>query len=202
MWIGLLLGLATPSPAPVLPALKTITNIRATPFCTALREHVAPAISSILTVDAIVDKNAGFFADTRRPSGYELRQSMGRLHMENVIGPIVSDMDAARSQIQRLPDDAAYAPMKSELADVLERQNDELNAITGYLATQAMNDLRGAATGPAFYHASRYPRITAYQAASKAFWDAQDRRRAAEQAASESISAAMDQCAPTDSLQH
>lgn len=194
MWIGLLLGLATPSPAPALPTLKTITHVRATPFCSALRSHIGPAIESILDADAIIDKNAGFFADTRRPSGYELRQSMGRLHMENGIGPIVHDMDAARLQIEKLPSDPAYERIKNHLNDVVQVQNDELNAITGYLGTQAINALRSAATGTASYHDARYPHVTAYQAAAKAFWDAQDERDAAENAASQEVLAAITTC--------
>jgi hypothetical protein len=195
--IAFLIALASPTPRPALDDLKTITSIRATPFCSALRTRIGPAIASILDGDAIIAKGANFFADTRRASGYELRQAFQRLRLENGISPLVNDIAAARSQLDGLPNDARYFAMKQRLAAVLESQNDALNAISGYLATQAMNDLRNAGIGPARRQvdSARYPRITPYQAAAKAFWDAADEHEAAETAASQEVLSAVTRCA-------
>ena len=92
MLIGLLLGLATPSPAPALPPLKTITHIRATPFCSALRSHIGPAIDNLLDADSSIAQSPSMIHTISRDGiifrDYP-RTVLDMAHLESLITPLV-----------------------------------------------------------------------------------------------------------------
>lgn len=150
MWIGLLLGLATPSPAPALPTLKTITHVRATPFCSALRSHIGPAIENLLSADAsialsppaikTISRDGTIFRDYPRTV-------LDMAHLESLITPLVKATQETQKQL-----DAANEPGMSEirtnLQAVLDTQKATLNTISGLVATFQMGEVMNSLSGP------------------------------------------------------
>lgn len=215
MLIGLLLGLATPSPPPFA-GLRTIATVRATPVCTALRTHVAPAISNLLDGDDQISAADAFFAGAgaRAGPGTRLRALSHVTDLEYGITPIVDDMESAQSQLDQLSAGGSLAPVRQTLEDVIRRQNDALNAMTGYLYSGDLSALRSAepesmlrALGPeiVFHYPvaplpaarGRYPEVSLYSLAGTQFFQARKAIDAAEQAASQAVYSVIARCGQT-----
>src|SRR5690348_7736201 len=109
MLVSLLLGVATAvaSPQPVLPTLKTITHVRATPFCSTLRTHIGPAIENLLAADASIAQSPPIVQTISR-DGVIFRDyprtvlDMNRL--ESLITPLVKSTQAAQKELDAAND--------------------------------------------------------------------------------------------------
>jgi hypothetical protein len=143
MLIGLLLALATPSPQPALPVLKTITRVRATPFCSALRMHIGPAIDNLLAADASIAQSPAMI-ETFSRDGVIFRDYprtvLDMAHLETLITPLVKSTKNAQRELDAASDPAS-AQLRSSLQAVLQRQKDSLNLINGLITTVQMGDI-------------------------------------------------------------
>ncbi|HEY9179474.1 MAG TPA: hypothetical protein VIO32_02065 [Candidatus Baltobacteraceae bacterium] len=147
--LGLLLAAAaqaTPPPASWLDQLKTIATVRSTPMCSALHERVGPAIASIIDNDTKIASSGPIFGsmyhdDVITRSG--LRMSFDVMRMENLITPIARNISSAQSQLSHLPKDPDLDAVRAQLQDLLDRQNDALNVISGFVDTYQMGELQG-----------------------------------------------------------
>lgn len=141
---------AAPQPRPALEQLKTIVHLRATPFCSALRERVAPAIEHILTADKAIDSSPPIFN-----SMYEddvvfrspLRLSFDVQHMENLITPIVSNVQAAEDLLR----DPQLGEIGRQLQTSIDRQKLALNVVNGFIATYQLGEVQSGGI-PANWH--------------------------------------------------
>jgi hypothetical protein len=137
-----------PLPPPAAP-LRTITHERVMPSCEALLNHVAPAIEQLRNADKAIGQGLQNFGRLSHDAvmGASLKASMHRLAMENQITPIVASMQQANAQIDKLGDTGEEGTIKAALRKIVQRQNDALNAITGYVYTEQLVDLENADTG-------------------------------------------------------
>ena len=143
MLIGLLLALATPSPQPALPVLKTITRVRTTPFCSALRTHIGPAIDNLLAADASIAQSPAMIQTFSRDGvifrDYP-RTVLDMAHLETLITPLVKSTKSAQKELDAASD-PGMAQLRSSLQAVLQKQQDSLNLIDGLIATVQMGDI-------------------------------------------------------------
>lgn len=165
---GLLLAAATPAtppPASWLEQLKTIATVRSTPVCTALHERVGPAIASIIDSDAKIASSRPIFGLMYHDDVVvrsELRMSFDVMRMENLITPIASNISSVKNQLAHMPKDADLDAVRAQLQDLIDRQNDALNVISGFVETYQLGDLQGKhsaipAAGPSSNSSSTTP---------------------------------------------
>lgn len=147
--LGLLLAAATqatPAPASWLDKLKTIATVRSTPMCSALHERVGPAIASIIDNDTKIASSGPIFGSMYHDdviTRSELRMSFDVMRMENLIDPIAKNISSARAELENLPKDPDLDAVREQLRDLLDRQNDALNVISGFVETYQMGELQG-----------------------------------------------------------
>lgn len=140
---ALLVPPATPAPvpAPALEQLKTIAHLRATPFCTALREKVAPAIEHIMAADKAIDSSPPIFS-TMYQDDVVFRSSAHMdfdvQHLEYLITPIVKNVRAAQGLLR----DPQLGEIGRQLQSVVDRQNDALNIVNGFVTTYQMAQMQ------------------------------------------------------------
>jgi hypothetical protein len=150
MLIGLLLGLATPSPAPALPPLKTITHIRATPFCSALRSHIGPAIDNLLAADSSIAQSPTMIHTISR-DGITFRDYprtvLDMAHLESLITPLVKSTQETQKQLDAAAD-PGMTQIRLQLQAVLDQQKDALNTISGLVDTFQMGEVMNSLSGP------------------------------------------------------
>jgi len=149
MLIGLLLALATPSPQPALPILKTITHVRATPFCSALRTHIGPAIDNLLAADTSIAQSPAMIRTFSRDGvifrDYP-RSLLDMAHLETLITPLVKSTKNAQKELEAASD-PGMAQVRSSLLAILQKQQDSLNLINGLITTFQMGDLMNQGPG-------------------------------------------------------
>lgn len=150
MLIGLLLGLATPSPAPALPPLKTITHIRATLFCSALRSHIGPAIDNLLAADSSIAQSPTMIHTISR-DGITFRDYprtvLDMAHLESLITPLVKSTQETQKQLDAAAD-PGMTQIRLQLQAVLDQQKDALNTISGLVDTFQMGEVMSSMSGP------------------------------------------------------
>jgi len=151
--LALLLGVtvaATPaaSPAPP-PPLKVIGNVRSTPFCTALRETIGPAIASVLSNDDLIASSKPAFVTLYRDdilAGSEARAHLDMNRLESLITPIVANVKRIDSLLASKPNDPKLIAMREKLLAVAGQQKESLNVISGFIATEQLGEIQGAST--------------------------------------------------------
>ena len=147
--LGLLLAAATqatPAPASWLDQLKTIATVRSTPVCSALHERVGPAIASIIDSDAKIASSRPIFGSMYHDDVVvrsELRMSFDVMRMENLITPIAKNIASVKTQLANLPKDPDMDAVRAQLQGLIDRQNDALNLISGFVDTYQLGDLQG-----------------------------------------------------------
>jgi hypothetical protein len=146
--LGILLAAvtATPPPQSWLENLKTITTVRSSPMCSALHERVGPAIASIIDNDAKIASSGPIFGSMYHDdviTRSQLRMSMDVMRMENLITPIAENITSAQAQLSRLPKDPDLDAVRAQLQDLIARQNDALNIISGFVDTYQLGELQG-----------------------------------------------------------
>lgn len=147
--LGLLLAAATqatPAPASWLDKLKTIATVRSTPVCSALHERVGPAIAAIIDNDTKLASSGPIFGSMYHDdviTRSELRMSFDVMRMENLITPIAKNISSVKAQLDRLPKDPDLDAVRAQLQDLIARQNDALNVLSGFVDTYQMGELQG-----------------------------------------------------------
>lgn len=146
--LGVLLLAVTP--------LKTISHVRSSPFCTAVRENIGHAIGSLL-------QNKPFIADgksillqmsydkiSRAAPGLVIDMDM--VKVDRVVGGLVKNLDATDAQLndlRRIPavpqteDDRHLAAMRDALRAVADRQRRMLDVFSGMYESYSSNELNG-----------------------------------------------------------
>lgn len=142
----------SPSPRSALAPLKTIASVRATPYCSALRKNVAPAIAALLDSDASIDASLPIFGQLYRHGVIEQSTTeFDIIHMESLLTPLVKAQRAIDNALAdkviflkspKTDDDRKLLEIKDKLQAVQARQKDALNVISGFVATYQMGELQ------------------------------------------------------------
>ncbi|MGZ3497686.1 MAG: hypothetical protein ACXWNK_07400 [Vulcanimicrobiaceae bacterium] len=149
---------ATPSPSPT--PLKTIAHVISTPFCSALRRNIAPAIGHVLDNDRIIAASKPMFvqfakdhASALKSGGSQAAEDLDVVHLENLIGPMVQNqqrIEALLGNTAAFPvrpltnDDKQIVALRLQLLNVLDEQKGVLDLISGLVDTQQMGELQAA----------------------------------------------------------
>lgn len=146
-----------PSPAPS--PLKEIVHVISTPFCTALRRNIAPAIGHVLDNDRIIAASQPAFTQFARDhaaaqhNGSQSAEDLDVLHLENLVGPMVRNVQQTESLLGNTAtfpvrplnnDDKQIVALRSQLLTVLQEQKGVLDLISGLVDTQQMGELQAA----------------------------------------------------------
>src|SRR5689334_13948339 len=136
---------ASPAPAPpqspALEQLKTIARLRATPFCTALRQRVAPAIEHLMAADKAIDQSQPIFLqlyDDDVVLRSELRVDFDVKHLEDLITPIVSNVRAAEALLRQ----PGLGEIGRQLQIAVDKQKDALNVVSGFVGTYQLGQVQ------------------------------------------------------------
>ncbi len=159
----------TPSPSPTTAsALPVIGRTRATtPFCSMLRDNVAPAVVGLMTVDELLGVSRGQY---RRMAGESnAAQNFSRIRLGNTVVGIAHDLSMVRGLVndeKRFPHAAATdvdrlaLRLRAQLQAVADRQDAALNIVDGVLETDLLNQMMGGiprapgfGISRGFYHA-------------------------------------------------
>jgi hypothetical protein len=150
-------GLPTPSPGPF--PLKEIASVRSTPFCTALRDNIAPAILHVLDNDQHIAASRPVFPKLYHDavvfqSGFA---EFDYIKLNNLVLPMARNLRAVKGLLgdkNRFPakaqtqDEADLLALRDRLQKIAQVQNDALNVIGGLTATEQLGELQQAGTGP------------------------------------------------------
>ena len=141
------------SPQPAVTPLKTITTIRVTPFCTALREAVGPTVLPLLRNKPIIGRAQSLFIDMAHASllhGESPRMTidLDMARLSDVVGGLVKNIEAAESGLEALNQMELSSDSKqrlqvisNSLEAVLAKQRDMLNVFSGTYASYTSNEL-------------------------------------------------------------
>ncbi|MGZ6159611.1 MAG: hypothetical protein ACXWMZ_08970 [Vulcanimicrobiaceae bacterium] len=152
--VALAVSLALPSPAPTPPLvpLKTIANVRSTPFCSALRETVAPAIAALIGNDDLISASPRGFAAYSKDAYFWQSNASATLdvaRIESLITPIVKNTKSVEALLSshrfsatpQSDDDTALVRIRDRLRDVLTQQKRALNIISGFVDTEQLESI-------------------------------------------------------------
>lgn len=128
----------------VLTPLKVIGNVRSTPFCTALRQTIGPAIAGVLSNDDLIAASKPAFATLYRDD--ILARSEARTHfdiyrLEKLIGPIAANLKHIDALLSAKPNDPKLQAMRDKLLAVEKQQKDSLNVVSGFVATEQLGEI-------------------------------------------------------------
>lgn len=136
-----LAAVVTASPAPpqsqsqpALEQLKTIARLRATPFCSALRQRVGPAIEHVMAADKAIDSSPPIFRELYHDdviARSELRVDFDVKHLEELITPIVSNVEAAEVLLR----EPGLGEIGRQLQNAVDQQKNALNVLSGVVGT-------------------------------------------------------------------
>lgn len=142
------------TPAPAATPLRTITHERVSPLCTGLRRNIGPAIRAVLQNDRVIANSKPLFHNYVRDNATAMSQAAQTLdvsHLEALVGPLVKNTQ----EIKRLLNDPYVFPkvaisdgdrqlltMRAELLTVLSQQEQALDLINGFVATEQMGELQ------------------------------------------------------------
>lgn len=157
--LAILLALSQPiatlttSPAPSASPLKVIVHTKTSPFCSALRESIAPAIQGILVNDGIVaqskngyTKMAHDFVEDPRGSAMQLDEMQFQILASDLtrnlakIDALLADprLNASTTSV----DSVALVKMRDQFVAVAKQQGQTLNLINGSLTTADYYDIK------------------------------------------------------------
>lgn len=154
--LGLAVALAAPSPSPSpTPAsqLKTITTVRATPFCTSIAQHFNAAVQPMLSNDRSLDQVDVQLIDLNdifNHADYQIRYAGTRAKLIKFVGDIDKNLPFIQDQInqlrqgEKLTTDAADSKSIHQIAEKLQlAYNKQHQLATDLLGViQAMMDYR------------------------------------------------------------
>lgn len=134
---------ATPAPVPqpALQQLRTIARLRATPFCSALRERVAPAIEHVMAADKALDAGPPIFRtmyDDDVVWRSEGRMDLDVQRMETLITPIASNIKAAEALLR----DPQLGEIARQLHAAIDQQKAALNVVSGFVGTYQLGEVQ------------------------------------------------------------
>ena len=159
MWVMLLVlgafsfgSLPSPSPAP---PLKTITTVRSSPLCTALRENIGPSIHGLIQNNVAIGKGKSLFLKMTKDlvSRYDAvpKMNVDMVQLDRVVAEMVHNLaavNAALSDSARFigkpatDDQRRFLEMRRQLQALAERQNEALNVFSGTYYDYSSNQLQ------------------------------------------------------------
>ncbi len=150
---ALMAPLPTPTPQSALAPLRTIASVRATPYCSALRHNVAPAIAGVIESDRAIDASDPIFRAMYQHGTIEHSESMefDIIQMESLITPLVKAQRAIDNALAdkavfvkspKTDDDRKLLEIKRELEAVQSNQKAALNVISGLVATYQLGEMQ------------------------------------------------------------
>lgn len=155
--LSLIAAMAAPAPSPTAsPAasqLKTITNVRATPFCTSIAQHFNAAVQPMLSNDRTLDQVDTQLIDLNdvfNHNDYQIRYADTRAKLVKYVGDIDKNLPFIQEQInqlrqgEKLTTDAADSKSIHQIAEKLQlAYNKQHQLATDLLGVvQAMMDYR------------------------------------------------------------
>ena len=96
---------AAPSPTPAPSQLKTITSVRATPFCTSIAQHFNAAVQPMLSNDRSLDQVDTQLIDLNdvfNHFDYQIRYADTRAKLVKYVGDIDKNLPFIQEQINQL----------------------------------------------------------------------------------------------------
>jgi len=184
-------GLSAPFPSPPTPAptgLPEIGRTRARPLCGILREAIAPAILAAERSDASFSAGRTVIddmlrntlpPDPNRADSVQPRRTLDQAKLERLVAAMAADVAALKKALddprfryanadpKATGDGAALDDLHSALTTLYDTERYQLDVLSGYLATQQMNDfgenrpyetLRASEAAPSSSHAALQPR--------------------------------------------
>lgn len=152
--LAFLIALIAPAPSPT-PAsqLKTITTVRATPFCSAIAQHFNAAVQPMLSNDRSLDQVDTQLVDLNdvfNHPDYQIRYADTRAKLVKYVGDIQKNLPFIQQQInqlregEKLTTDAADSKTLHQIAEKLQlAYNKQHQLATDLLGViQAMMDYR------------------------------------------------------------
>lgn len=150
--LGMLLALAAPQPSPT--PLKTISHIHASPYCTAIRENIGPAVGALLANKPVIGEGKSMLLqmaqDSIHRSGPVIDVDM--VKVDRVVGAMVKNLaatDAALNDLKHIPatpktgEERRLAAMRDQLRAVADAQRRALNVFSGMYESYSSNELLG-----------------------------------------------------------
>ncbi len=167
-------SVSTPQSSP--PPLKTITNARSTPFCSAFENNIKGTVQGLLLNDDLFRRSEPVFQKAARDMvlGGQLESSFNSLHpatvrsdnprvqldmnrMNEIVRAVVHNLEAINALLndaQRFPaaansdEERRLVHLRDQLLAVAKQQNDELNVLSGTSEQYAFDQLYNAEVGP------------------------------------------------------
>jgi hypothetical protein len=97
--------MATPTPTPAPSQLKTIVNVRSTPFCTSIAQHFNAAVGPMLANDRVLDQIRPQLVDLNdvfdHPD-YQIRYSGIRVKLMGQVAQLQKSLPFMQQQINQL----------------------------------------------------------------------------------------------------
>lgn len=156
----LIMALATPQPSPS--PLKTITHVRSSPFCTALRDRVGPAIKALAYNNIAIGETKSLFLKMAHDKVSSARPNMVMDMNMQRLDPLISTMANNLAVSQAKLNDATHFPTQPRTEDerrlieiqkalraIIDRQNEALNILSGTFFSYNGNRLMGHGDGMA-----------------------------------------------------
>lgn len=142
---------ALPSPAP----LKTISHVHASRFCTALREHIAPAVRALIENKPVVTQGKNVLLDMARDqvygTGHHIDLYMTRLN--DLITPLAANLLITNAELAKIDGEITHESgderrrlieIHKQLEAVAQEQNQMLNVFSGTYNSFTSNQLLAA----------------------------------------------------------
>ncbi|HET6896667.1 MAG TPA: hypothetical protein VFH72_14890 [Candidatus Baltobacteraceae bacterium] len=150
----LVLAASVSAPQSSPPPLKTISHIHASPYCTAIRENIGPAVGALLANKPVIGEGKSMLLqmaqDSIHRSGPVVDVDM--VKVDRVVGAMVKNLaatDAALNDLKHIPatpktdEERRLAAMRDELRAVADAQRSALNVFSGMFESYSSNELRG-----------------------------------------------------------
>lgn len=151
--VGALLFAVTVTPVPSATPLKTISHMRASPFCTVFNNTIRHSVEGILTNDTLLERGSLLLQQTGHDIsvGFDAHTQLDVNRMEIVEGQIVHNLELIDKLLYSLPpadsstqDGRNAEQMKAQLQRAAMQQNLELNSISGTMGQIGLDDLQNA----------------------------------------------------------
>lgn len=141
-----------PSPTP----LKTISHIHASPFCTAIRENIGPAVGALLANKPVIGEGKSILLQMAQDKIHRWSPALvidsDMVKVDRVIGAMVKNLaatDTALNDLKHIPatpktdEERRLAAMRDQLRAVADIQRRALDVFSGMYESYSSNELRG-----------------------------------------------------------
>lgn len=141
-----------PSPTP----LKTISHIHASPFCTAIRENIGPAVGALLANKPVIGEGKSILLQMAQDKIHRWSAALvidsDMVKVDSVIGAMVKNLaatDMALNGLKHIPalpktdDERHLAAMRDQLRAVADMQRRALDVLSGMYESYSSNELLG-----------------------------------------------------------